>query len=140
MLENRLHMLENQNTILNNMFIQNQTQAAFRDRQLLMNSLYSQPIIVPPLPAYSHPANHLFPHGPYVPQPMFAPSTYEQFFQSHGVNRPVYPAMQIPSVNRRPPTTAPGPATSLSGIAAPQPRYKGVQPMAMPQPGGMAAP
>ena len=39
-------MLENQNTILNNMFIQNQALAAIRDRQLLMNSQFSQPMII----------------------------------------------------------------------------------------------
>ena len=38
LLENRVTMLENQNVFMNNMLIQNQTQATIRDSQLLMNS------------------------------------------------------------------------------------------------------
>ena len=41
MLENRMQIIENQTIMLNNLYVQNQTQMAFRERRLLINSQIS---------------------------------------------------------------------------------------------------
>ena len=63
LLEKRLQMFENQIIFMNNMLIQNQTQATIRDKQLLMNSQYYQPnsMTCTTLPGYSHPV-HIYSH------------------------------------------------------------------------------
>ena len=129
MLENRLQILENQNIVMNNMILQSQTQAAIRDRQLLM-SQYQQPMYMgAPLPGYSHQG---FFQVPYVPNQTFIPPHYQQYPQGYDMFRPAYQldtGVQVPIVQQNQKATVP---VSMGGSIQ---NLHGVQPIVTPQPG-----
>ena len=150
LLENRVQMLENQNMFMNTMLMQNHTQAAIRDSQLLMNSQHYQSNVMAgtTLPGYSHPVYHRFQYA--QQQPPLTP-TYQQLFQAPSMYRPVYPqipVMQVPGVYQGPVHTVPGfpgvyqgPVHTVPGFAAgpsgstvQHHSHHATQPMVIPQP------
>ena len=94
LLENRIHILENQTVMLNNLYIQSQTQMVFRERQLLMNAQL-QAVQLGPTPTYAYSPfmGRPPPYGYFQHQPVH----YQQFYQ-HGMPQPVHPAY-VPVVN-----------------------------------------
>ena len=96
MLENRMQIIENQTLMLNNLYVQNQTQMAFREGQLLMNPQI--PIVqngpFPPGYGHSHPFGHPPPpYGYFASQPIYQQQFYQQ---PHGMFQPVQPMIHVP--------------------------------------------
>ena len=60
-----MQILENQSLMLNNLFMQNQAQMVFRERQLIMNSQFPAPMYVPPAVGYLYPVNYPLVYGGY---------------------------------------------------------------------------
>ena len=72
MLENRMQIIENQTLMLNNLYVQDQTQMAFRERQLLMNPQIPVVQTGPPGYGHSHPFGHPPPpYGYFASQPSY---------------------------------------------------------------------
>ena len=142
LLENRLQMLENQNIFMNNMLIQNQTQAAIRDRQLMMSQFYQPVSMSPPLPVFSHMGYHQFPYMNHQP---FSPN--QQYLHPNYMLRPAYqliPGVQVPGVHQHPVTTVSGHNIGQFGAGVSQHIVSGGQStgvsqagqsMSVPQPG-----